>query len=83
MSDHRVPLEGVGSSSFFHFLTVSQSCFILRTATFHLSNGIVLINDWTLVNRMSKGLVEDDSQVYLRVCGSSPIPGGRGFRQAV
>ena len=83
MSDHRVPPEGVGSSSFFHFLTVSQSCFILRTVTFHLSDDIVLTDGWTLVNRMSKGLVEDDSQIYLCVCGSSPIPGGRGFRQAV
>jgi hypothetical protein len=73
------PRAGAGSSPIAHI----QSCFILRTKACYHSGDIVLIGTRTPVNRMPEGFVEDHSQVYVRVCGSSPISGGRKFRQAV
>lgn len=60
-----------------------QSCLVLRTVARHLSGDLVLTVVWTPVDRMSEDLVEDDSQVLVRVCGSSPIYGNRGLRQTV
>lgn len=77
VSDYRsFSREGGVSLSIVHFLTASQGCIILCMAACQSSGYTVLMKIWISVNRMSKGLVEDNSQIFMRVCDSSPISGG-------